>query len=141
VLEASAFITVTYVVSRPRPDVERLESSPVDSSFPSGHVAAAAAYGALIIIVYWHVRNRVARAAIIALSVAIPIVVAWARMYRGMHHLTDVIAGVLLGILSVVLSWWMIHRAVRRTELATDEELVPTPVTATSEPRSARSIG
>ena len=62
VLEASVFITVTYIVARPRPDVERLESSPVDSSFPSGHVAAAAAYGALIIIVYWHVRNRIARA-------------------------------------------------------------------------------
>jgi undecaprenyl-diphosphatase len=118
VLEASVFITVTYLVARPRPDVERLESSPVDSSFPSGHVAAAAAYGALVIIVYWHSRRRVARAAIVVLSVAVPVIVAWARMYRGMHHLTDVIAGVLLGIMSVVLSWWLIHRAIRRTERA-----------------------
>jgi len=115
VLEASVFITVTYLVARPRPDVERLESSPVDSSFPSGHVAAAAAYGALVIIVYWHVRNRLARACVIALSVAIPVIVGWARMYRGMHHLTDVLAGVLLGIVSVVVSWWMIHRAIERT--------------------------
>ena len=140
VLEASAFITITYIVSRPRPEVERLESSPVQSSFPSGHVAAAAAYGALIIILYWHVRNRVARASVIVLSVAVPIVVGWARMYRGMHHLTDVIAGVLLGIVSVVLSWWMIHRAVRRTELATDASPV-SPLTSTSEPLSARPIG
>jgi membrane-associated phospholipid phosphatase len=36
-------------------------------------------------------------------------------MYRGMHHLTDVLAGLLLGIVSVVLSWWMIHRAIERT--------------------------
>lgn len=115
VLEASVFITVTYLVARPRPDVERLESSPVDSSFPSGHVAAAAAYGALVIIVYWHVRNRLARALVIALSVAIPVIVGWARLYRGMHHLTDVLAGVLLGIVSVALSWWMIHRAIERT--------------------------
>jgi len=115
VLEASVFITVTYIVSRPRPDVERLESSPVDSSFPSGHVAAAAAYGALIIIVFWHVRNRVARALVVALCVALPLIVGWARMYRGMHHLTDVVAGLLLGIVSVVLSWWMIHRAIERT--------------------------
>jgi membrane-associated phospholipid phosphatase len=115
VLEASVFITVTYLVARPRPDVERLESSPVDSSFPSGHVAAAAAYGALVIIVYWHVRNRLARAFVIALSVAIPVIVGWARMYRGMHHLTDVLAGVVLGIVSVVVSWWMIHRAIERT--------------------------
>ena len=115
VLEASVFITVTYIVSRPRPDVERLESSPVDSSFPSGHVAAAAAYGALIIIVFWHVRNRVARALVVALCVVVPLIVGWARMYRGMHHLTDVLAGLLLGIVSVVLSWWMIHRAIERT--------------------------
>lgn len=141
VLEASAFITITYFVSRPRPDVERLESSPVESSFPSGHAAAAAVYGALIIIVYWHVRSRVARASVIVLGAAIPIVVGWARMYRGMHYLTDVIAGVLLGIVSVVLSWWMIHRAVRRTELATHASPVPPPVTPTSEPLSARPIG
>lgn len=114
VLEAAAFITVTYLIARPRPE-NGLESSPVDSSFPSGHVAAAAAYGALVIIVYWHVRNRLARALVIALSVAIPVIVGWARMYRGMHHLTDVLAGVLLGIVSVVVSWWMIHRAIERT--------------------------
>ena len=64
---------------------------------------------------YWHVRNRLARALVIVLSVAIPVIVGWARMYRGMHHLTDVLAGVLLGIVSVVVSWWMIHRAIERT--------------------------
>ncbi len=57
ILEATAFITITYLVGRSRPDVERLDTSPVDSSFPSGHVAAAAAYGALVIIVFWHTRN------------------------------------------------------------------------------------
>jgi membrane-associated phospholipid phosphatase len=62
-------------------------------------------------------------------------------MYRGMHHLTDVIAGVLLGIVSVVLSWWMIHRAVRRTELSDDASVVLLPATPTSEPWSARRIG
>ena len=34
------------------------------------------------------------------------------------------IAGLLLGIVSVLLSWWMIHRAVRRTELTSDKALV-----------------
>ena len=64
---------------------------------------------------YWHTRNRVARGLVVALCVALPLIVGWARMYRGMHHLTDVIAGLLLGIVSVVLSWWMIHRAIERT--------------------------
>ena len=148
VLEASVFITVTTLVAPAPARRERLESSPVDSSFPSGHVAAAAVYGALVIVVYWHVRSRVARASVIVLSVAIPVIVGLARMYRGMHNLTDVIAGLVLGIVSVVLSWWMIHRAVRRTELATGDARTSAPVTplsppvtATFEPSSARRIG
>jgi undecaprenyl-diphosphatase len=118
VLEASAFITVTYLVARPRPE-DQLESSPVNSSFPSGHVAAAAAYSALVIIVFWHTRKLWARALVIVVSVAIPIIVALARMYRGMHFLTDVIGGAALGVASVALSWWIIHRAVVRNETNT----------------------
>ena len=115
VLEAAAFITVTYLVARPRPD-DGLESSPVDSSFPSGHVAAAAAYSALVIIVFWHTRKVWARALVIVVSVLVPLIVALSRMYRGMHFLSDVVAGAALGVAAVALSWWMIHRAIVRNE-------------------------
>ena len=115
VLEAAVFITVTYMIARPRPD-NPMESSPVNSSFPSGHTAAAAAYSALAIIVFWHTRKFWARALIVIVSIAIPIVVASSRMYRGMHFFTDVTSGAALGFASVALSWWMIHRAIERTE-------------------------
>ena len=69
VLEAAAFITVTYMIARPRPD-DPLETSPVNSSFPSGHVAAATAYGALVIIVFWHTRKFWIRALVVIVSVA-----------------------------------------------------------------------
>jgi len=29
--------------------------------------------------------------------------VAWARMYQGMHYLSDVIAGVVLGLVSIAI--------------------------------------
>ena len=61
IIEASAFITITWIVGRPRPDVPRLEESPVDSSFPSGHVAAAVVYGATLVVMFWHTRARWAR--------------------------------------------------------------------------------
>ena len=31
-------------------------------------------------------------------GVAIPVFVGWSRAYRGMHHFSDVVAGVLLGV-------------------------------------------
>ncbi len=111
VLEASVFITTTWIVSRPRPNVERLDSSPVDSSFPSGHVAAAVAYGAIAVVVFQRVRNRIARVIVVVVVVAVPIIVAWARMYRGMHYLTDVIAGALLGAASVIAVVVVVRRA------------------------------
>jgi undecaprenyl-diphosphatase len=116
-LEASVFITVTYLVGRPRPDVVRLEESPVGSSFPSGHVAAAAAYGALVVVVFWHTRHRWARALVLVAIALIPVLVAVGRLYRGMHFLSDVVAGVLLGLASIAVSWWIIRRATNRTEV------------------------
>lgn len=110
VLEASVFITVTWVIARARPDVLRLEDSPVDSSFPSGHVAAAAAYGALVVVVAWHTRRWWPRAAT-ALAVAMVVAtVAWSRVYRGMHYVSDVVAGAALGVASVAAVWWIMRR-------------------------------
>ena len=41
VVEITVFLSVTFIVARPRPDVPRLNSTPATSSFPSGHTAAA----------------------------------------------------------------------------------------------------
>lgn len=123
-LEASAFITITWIVARPRPDVPRLEGSPVDSSFPSGHTAAAAAYGALAVIVFWHTRNRWARFSVLFLCAAITAIVAVSRMYRGMHYLSDVVAGLLLGAASVAISAAILSHASRRAATRKNDDVV-----------------
>lgn len=110
ILEASVFITVTWVIGRARPDVPRLEGSPVNSSFPSGHVAAAAAYGAVVVVIAWHTRRRWLRALGVLAVALVVAAVAWARLYRGMHFLSDVIAGVALGIASIAAVWWIMRR-------------------------------
>jgi undecaprenyl-diphosphatase len=111
VLEASAFITITWLVGRPRPDVPRLESSPVASSFPSGHTAAAAAYTAIAVVIFWHTKNVWIRTVAVVVSVALPVIVGLARTYAGMHYLTDVIAGALLGWAAVLVAWWVLRPA------------------------------
>ena len=98
-LEVMVFITSSFVVDRPRPPVSQLDSVPPTSSFPSGHTAAAVAFdGALAIIVFWHTPARWARAACdrrggrVAADRR-----ACRRVYRGMHHVSDVVVGALIG--------------------------------------------
>lgn len=101
VFEATAFITITAIVRRPRPAVVRLLDSPVASSFPSGHVAAATVYSAFAVIVFWRTRATWARATAILLTVLVVFAVGAARLYQGMHFLSDVVAGVVLGLVSL----------------------------------------
>lgn len=110
-IEASAFIVVTTVVGRDRPDVARLDSSPVGSSFPSGHTAAAAAYIAIAIVAFWHTRNRWARVVAVLVTALIPVVVAASRIYRGMHFLSDTVAGAVLGGGAVLLTVVVLRRS------------------------------
>ena len=114
ILEAMVFITVTYLVARPRPDVPRLEGSPVDSSFPSGHVAAAVCYAAFGVVVFWHTRAIWIRVFTVLGICLVALAVALARLYAGMHYLSDVIAGVLLGAASVYATVIVIGRAEAR---------------------------
>lgn len=116
VVEALAFVTITHLIGRPRPDVVRLDDSPISSSFPSGHTAAAAAYGALVVVLAWRWRRPWVSRLGWGLVVIVTATVGVARMYRGMHHLSDVIAGALLGFASVgAVSVVMRGALVRRT--------------------------
>jgi undecaprenyl-diphosphatase len=98
-VESGSYRATTLVVHRHRPDVHRLETLPVNASYPSGHTAASIAiYGGLALLLTSRVTNRGARIAIWAVAVLIPVFVAFARMYRGMHHPIDIAGGVLIGI-------------------------------------------
>jgi len=114
ILEAMTFITVTWLVGRPRPDVPHLDTSPVGSSYPSGHTAAAVAYSAIAVVIFWHTRRTWVRALVATIAALVPIMVGLARMYRGMHFFTDVIFGALLGGTSVVASTIVLRNAARR---------------------------
>jgi membrane-associated phospholipid phosphatase len=97
-IEVSVFLLATLVVDRARPDVPRLDVSPPTSSYPSGHTAAAIAlYVGLAIVVSSLTGNRFARVLAWTLALLLPIAVGLSRLYRGMHHPTDVLASVVLG--------------------------------------------
>jgi undecaprenyl-diphosphatase len=90
------------VIHRHRPTVPRLEDLPVNASYPSGHTAAAVAvYCGLALLLTSAIRNRTFTVAIWSIAVAIAVLEAASRMYRGMHHPLDVAGGVVVGVASV----------------------------------------
>jgi membrane-associated phospholipid phosphatase len=96
-LEFGVFLLSTLLVDRTRPAVPRLDVTPPTSSYPSGHTAAAIAlYVGLALVIWSLVGSTVVRTLAWIVAVAIPIFVGVSRLYRGMHHLTDVLASVLL---------------------------------------------
>jgi undecaprenyl-diphosphatase len=96
--EGATYVVCTYVISRNRPAVPRLEDLINSDSYPSGHTAAAMAlYGSICVIVWSLTRSRAWRTVSMLLAVLAPLIVATSRVYRGMHNVTDVCSGMLIG--------------------------------------------
>jgi undecaprenyl-diphosphatase len=130
--EGGVYLAATYFVSRDRPAVPRLEDLIVADSYPSGHTAAAMAlYGSPCVIVWSLTTSRVWRSLALVLAFVGPLVVAASRVYRGMHNVTDVVCGLLLGGGCIVVGYVAVRAglaaAQRRAELRSDSDDATSP--------------
>lgn len=87
---------IKVIVDRARPALDQLTGFS-SSSFPSGHSASAAATFAVIALLLGRRRGRRARAALSGGAAAIAVTVAGTRILLGVHWLTDVLAGLVIG--------------------------------------------
>ncbi|MCM0619132.1 phosphatase PAP2 family protein [Nocardioides bruguierae] len=115
--QALVFFFVTLVLARDRPDVPKLDESPPTSSFPSGHTGAATGlYLGLFVVLLalgparGSLLEGLRRVGLVVLLL-LPLLVALARVYRGMHHVSDVVAGLLNGVVAVWLAWHWLRRS------------------------------
>jgi undecaprenyl-diphosphatase len=139
--ELGAFLIIEEIVKRPRPDVPHLGSGLPTSAFPSGHMAATTClYVAIAILVIGHARGWW-RYLFLIPAIVMPVMIATARMYRGEHHPTDILASLLFAALWLTAATMLIkpnEDAFRRGRLplgprrrrAADRREETTPATA-----------
>lgn len=113
-VQSAVFVTSAFVVGRERPDVEHLDRAPPTSGFPSGHTGASTAFYLTLALVAQRIRPPGLRWSATGVCLLIPLLVAFSRLYRGMHHLTDVAVGLVNGVCCAWLAW----RYLRRDEAA-----------------------
>ena len=91
---------------RERPTLSGLASALYTYSFPSGHtLAATLVYGVLAAYAVRHTSTRAARVAIVAGAISAVSLVAFSRLYLGVHYLTDVLAAVAEGVAWLALCY------------------------------------
>jgi undecaprenyl-diphosphatase len=123
------------VVDRPRPEVDHPIATAFGSSFPSGHATGATVvYGTVLLAFLPAVPPR-RRRAVVAATAAGVLLVAASRFLLGVHFLSDVAAGIVLGVAwvtaaTVVFELWRVERGRPRTrplEQGVEPEALPSP--------------
>lgn len=99
--------------NRPRPDlIAGGLAAPGLHSFPSGHVAqAAASFGILVYLWMSNTRSALERVFAVLVWIALVGAVALARLRMGAHWPTDVIAGAVIGLAWLAVSIAALRRA------------------------------
>lgn len=115
-LAGAAARVVKISTGRARPSVQTEEawSGPQFSSkhnaFPSGHTAASTAFFATLILAGWRIGTPL---------LAVPVLIAFSRMYVAAHYLSDVVAGLLIGLVAAicVVQWKPLQLAEAKAEI------------------------
>lgn len=100
------------LVGRPRPEIVPHLMEAGGNSFPSGHSFNAAVVYISIALAFAAISRRPSlRATVIAAAVAISMVIAWSRVWLGVHWPSDVIAGWLGGAGWAFLASALLYRS------------------------------
>ncbi len=93
------------LIDRPRPDLLLLARAR-GPSFPSGHVVASVGFYAMVPLLVWEATTSSwLRQAAAWIAGAIVLGVGFSRIYLGVHWLSDVVGGMLVGTVVVLVTY------------------------------------
>ena len=104
---------LSVFVDRPRPSPELVHVSQflIGNSFPSGHVFGTVVfYGFLVGVAWRHLEWLPLRLLLPTIAASIVVLAGVARVYMGVHWASDVLAGLLLGTVSLIGLLWVYSR-------------------------------
>ena len=96
-------IVLQPLVGRERPPTDTILSDGPGGSFPSGHVVQVVVAVGLLVLVHTAARSAARRTAVLV-GVLVVVTVAWSRLALGVHWVSDVVAGTLIGLTLVALA-------------------------------------
>ncbi|ORW91860.1 phosphatidic acid phosphatase [Mycobacterium sp. IEC1808] len=110
---ALVIVVAKALVVRDRPHVSLAVLAEDGFSFPSGHAAGAAAMALLSawMLTRWVISSWTGHVIVWSVAIGLAVVIGFSRAYLGVHYLSDVLAGLLLGttwaaVVMLVGSWW-----------------------------------
>lgn len=122
---------IKNLVARTRPfdintSVELLIKRPDDFSFPSGHAGASFAVTfAMLFVLLWHskenriitLNERTIVRRITIVSFVVAILISFSRMYLYVHYPTDILGGLVLGLISGFVSVILMTKVFKKVGL------------------------
>lgn len=95
--EGSAYL-VKILINRDRPGPDIAYYLETSKSFPSGHSTIAIAfYGFLTYYILHHLSGRIKKSFFVFIGVLLILLIGFSRLYLGVHYLSDVLGGFLVG--------------------------------------------
>ena len=107
---ALTYKIVKHIIRRDRPDVLKLIKQG-GFSFPSGHsMISMCMYGCLIYVVLKKIKNKYLKWFLVFILSLLIVSVGLSRIYVGVHYLSDVVSGFILGLIILILYIELINK-------------------------------
>lgn len=111
-----------YLLDRPRPHWAHPIDTLSTSSYPAGHATGIACFAsAAVLLALSLLASGPARRAVVAVAVVVVLLVSADRLLLGMHYLSDVTGGLVLGVMTTLVCWLVMLRVTGQSSVSVRE--------------------